>query len=407
MPPLRLIPNAPFRQPVDMEHAPPTAVRRAMIVSAILLLAVPCCNAWCLGSRASAGGPLSHSQALVQRLTADHTGLVDGREFREAVRIAAAPAGELTEPINVWIDRKANPNTPVSPGPLGPTRYASLSRIAAAADCVCVPLDNCVLIGRPDWVATMLERFFSLDENRSDKKRVHRQAPPIDLRWPELTTPSEAMQRLRQRLAGQSLGYREPVSLPHDLWPAVSMNQISPHVMAELITGQFLSAEPSANPIRRTYGFPRQRRAFASLAEVDPNAVVETKGVLQTVTASPAAHVWLCRQLLGSADPDGDGRADEGRAAAGGMIERLRQDPRTFSMTVRNEPAGRVIETLVASMKVRCQFDASAAPGLKQRVSFTAKDQTLWALLRLIADEASLKIEAAEDSLRISAEEDS
>jgi len=374
----------------------------------MLLLAAFCFGFWWRGKTASAGGPLTHSQAFVQRLTVSHTGLVDGRGFREAIRIAASPAGELTEPINVWIDRHVNPNAPVSPGPLGPTRYASLSRIAAAADCVCVPLENCVLIGRADWVAVMLERFFPVDENRADRERVQRRVAPIDLQWPDLTTPDEAMQRLRQQLAGQSLGYGETVSLPHDLWPEVSMKRIDPRLMAELIAGQFAAAEPSGKPIRRSYSFPRNRRVFASLAEVDSQSVVQTEGVRQSVTATPAAHVWLCQQLLAVTDSGGAGEMRGGAAAqAGDLIARLRDDPRTFSMTVRNEPAGRVIQTLVASMNVQCRFDGSAEPRLKQRVSFTAKDQSLWDLLRLIADQASLKIEAAEGSLRISAEEDS
>jgi hypothetical protein len=374
----------------------------------MVLLAAAWLSLFTRAKTVSAGPPLAHSRADVQRLTASHTGLVDGRGFREAVRIAASPGGELTEPINVWIDRQVNPNATVSPGPLGPTRYASLCRIAAAADCVCVPLENCVLIGRADWVAVLLERFFPVDENRTDRERVQRRSSPIDLQWPDLTTPDEAMQRLRQQLAGQSLGDGETVSLPHDLWPEVSMKRIDPGLMAELIAGQFVSAEPSGKPVRRSYSFPRHRDVFASLAEVDPRSVVETQGVRQTVTASAAAHVWLCRQLLAASDTGGGGGMRGGEAApAGGLIEQLRDDPRTFSMTVRNEPAGRVIQTLVASMKVQCRFDDSAEPRLQQRVSFTAEDKSLWELLRLIADQASLKIEAAEGSLRISAEEDS
>lgn len=353
-----------------------------------------------------AGQPLRASQPFVMQLTDSHTGSVDGRSFRQAIRIAAAAQGETTKSINVWLDRKVDPDCAVFPGPLGPTRYASFCQIAQAAECVCFPLDNCVLIGRSAWVAAVLEGIFSpANDAASGGERVHRKTSPVDVQWPPLTTPNEALEHLQRQLAGQSLGYGDLPTLPHDLWPAVEMYDISPHLMYRLIVGQFLPLQPSEAPIRRFYKFPRQREAFASINGVDPQAKLGADGGLQIVTATAAAHVWLCQQLLSAADSDDQRAAVAVRGST--LIDRLRSDGRTFSMTVENEPAERVIKTLAAGMKVRVRFDAAANRRVQQRVTFQAEDKTLWELLRLITDRASLKIDAAEGSLRISAEEES
>ncbi|MEM0926031.1 MAG: hypothetical protein AAGJ83_08340, partial [Planctomycetota bacterium] len=117
----------------------------------ILPLAILCCS-----TGSSSGqyqlSPLREVDSFSQRLLEPHSGVIDGTEFREAILMVAQPRSQRSGSINVWIDRKVNPNALISPGALGPTRFASLAQIADQVDCVCFPVDACVLVGREKWV---------------------------------------------------------------------------------------------------------------------------------------------------------------------------------------------------------------------------------------------------------------
>ena len=102
-----------------------------------------------------AAQPLSVRSEFAQRLSKRHSGIVDGQPLRVAITLVASPNTRASDHVNVWLDRNVDPDAPVSPGALGPTRYASLTKIADEAGCVCYPVQDCVLIGRPIWVADL------------------------------------------------------------------------------------------------------------------------------------------------------------------------------------------------------------------------------------------------------------
>ena len=349
--------------------------------------------------------PLSHHGDFAQRLREPHTGIADGLTLRIAIDSVADSQNQPKRHINTWLDRKVNPDALVSPGGLGPTRYASLSLIAKAAGCVCYPVDNCILIGRPAWVAELSREFF---RRPGRSERPARRDPPgesrIDLVWPPLTTPTEALQIALGHSAENSSTVPPSQQLPHDLWPAVDLRDISPRLAQSLITGQFLSAaQPPGNepPFGRSYRFPSSKNAFESIKRIDPSATFKTVGAAFRLSCSPAAHQLFCLQMLSV--PIGPPAKAAVGPAAGDPLERLRSDKRKFSLTVQNEPAGKVIRALAGRVGLECQFAAAANPQLEQMVSFSAVDQTLWQLVRLITDKTSLKIEAANGKLAVSA----
>ncbi|QDV40914.1 hypothetical protein Enr13x_07510 [Stieleria neptunia] len=357
----------------------------------------------------AAAEPLSQKDDFAQRLRESHTGLVDGQSLRLAIGIVSQHQTQPNRHINTWLDRKVNPDYPVSPGNLGPTRYASLCKIAASAGCVCYPVDNCVLIGRPSWVAELSHRLDSdaQDDAQNDapgRRPGRGDAESMDLQWPDLTTPDEALQLVRGHSAGRQSGDHAPLALPHDLWPETLLRDISPQLALRLIAGQFLGQLSDARidvPFARSYQFAGASRAIAELRKTDPNLQTKVSGGQIRLLATPAAHQAFCRQMLSI--PDGEPVPAQGAPAAGNALERLKTNQRTFSLDVADKPAGPLIQALVAQLGLQCQFDPAANPQLEKRVSFSAVDQTLWQLVRLITDQASLKIDAAGDKLRLSA----
>src|SRR5690606_3877003 len=93
---------------------------------------------------------------------------------------------------------------------------------------------NVVLLGRPAWVSELAGAILALPaEFRQDADW-----PPIS--WPPATTPDHAV---KIALAGDGA---DTLSLPHDLWPAVTWRGVSPQLAVLLITAQFdqMPSEP-------------------------------------------------------------------------------------------------------------------------------------------------------------------
>ncbi|MCS7466060.1 hypothetical protein NZK35_05150 [Stieleria sp. ICT_E10.1] len=383
----------------------PHPFRSQPLVCTVVLTALSVLHLVGLSKPNSAAEPLSQADEFAQRLREPHTGFVDGQTLRLAIAIVSQQQTQPNRHINTWIDRKVNPDRLVSPGGLGPTRYASLCKVAAAAGCVCYPVDNCVLIGRASWVAELSHRLYSdVDDDVPGRRSRRGDAESMDLQWPDLTTPDEAMQLVRGHSAGRQSGDIAPLSLPHDLWPETMLRDISPQLALQLIAGQFLGELPDAPievPFARAYQFAGASSVVDGLREIDPNLQMKVSGGQIRLLAIPVAHQAFCLQMLSI--PDEELVPVPVNPAAGTALQRLKTNQRTFSLNVVDKPAGPLIQALVGQLGLQCQFDPAANPQLEKRVSFSVVDQTLWQLVRLITDQASLKIDAAGDKLRISA----
>lgn len=359
---------------------------------------------------------LRKTDPLVLRLLQPHSGLVDGTELRKAIQMVAASGEDSSVPLNAWLDRKVDPGTPVSPGALGPTRYASLVKIARQANCVCYPVGNCVLIGRPTWVSMMLEKQFLERAETSSRESYSETMDVVDVRWPRLSTPMDAR---RAVLAAASKNGPLPpdrfeeVLLPHDLWPEAHLHRIHPDLAIQLIDGQFLDpnlSRASAGKFRFTRSYQ-----FADVIEIvkrsanNPSVQARRVGKLVQVSAPAENHIQLCETLLtrvantaqSMAGASQSGLDSKGDAA----LRTLRNDSRTFTLTVQNQPARKVLKALASQLNLECEFSPDANPQFDQRVSFEAVDQTLWELVRLIATQASLKIGARNGKLQFVADE--
>lgn len=383
-----------------MRHPVPVRLNHFAIYLALVTLSC----LFLLSKPTTAVGPLSVDDDFAQRLTEPHTGLIDGQSLRLAIKTVAEPQTQPNDHINVWLDRKVNPDAPVSPGGLGPTRYASLCQIANSAGCVCYPVDNCILIGRPEWVAELSRLVLRDDDSAAHRSRRGdvNSTSSVDVHWPSLTTPNEALQIVVGHSAKHQTDGLAGGILPHDLWPETTLRDISPQLAIELIQGQFIHPDASRIdlPFERTYRFSGAKAVVNSLRSIDPTLQVKSAGGEMRLLCTPKAHQVFCQQVLSIPDPDAKRVTP---IPTGNALERLKSNERIFSLKVSGKPAGPLIQALAGQIGIECQFDPPTNPRLAKLVTFSAVDQTLWDLVRLITDRASLKIDAVGDKLRISA----
>ncbi|MEO1527918.1 MAG: hypothetical protein AAFX06_21000 [Planctomycetota bacterium] len=289
---------------------------------------------------------------------------------------------DATPVFNIWIDRKVDPNLQVYPGALGPTRFASLTKIAESADCVCYPIDDCVLIGRANWVDALVAELSQGARARSASSR-------IDVRWPKLTTPNEALQAV-----GANRSSAGGAKLPHDLWPETHWVRIRPALAEGLIRGQFLQPDREATLFSRSYRFANTKAFEASVLQKDPDATFKRSAGAVRLTGSGEAHREFAATCL-SQDDSGD-RSDD-------AIATLKKDGRTFKLDVRNEMAGAIVKQLTGVAQIECDFTAEANPQLRKLVTLSVKDQTLWEILQRVARDAELEFESRDGKLRVNA----
>jgi hypothetical protein len=264
---------------------------------------------------------------MMSALAAPATSIVDGRSFRGGIaRICEAAS------VNFWLDREVDPSRIIDSGPLGPTPYMALKQLAADHGCTVYPIHSVVLVGRENWVDTMGEVLLKY---AGDADR-----PRIDVRWPRLSTPAEAMAAMNPEL--------EFGDQPHDLWPAVHWKQIDPKVASILIHGQLSDRD---SPLSRS----EKRRAKRQ------------------------------RQMT-----------DRVMMAAAKKVENESPLSKTFSLSTHSR-AAEVLSQLCAAAGLNCVIDASAKDACEQIVSISEKDVTLRDLIETVATNAGVTAAWAND----------
>jgi len=374
------------------------ALRRSL--AAILLIASASAALHC-----NAQAPLTAIETSFSlQLRQAHAGLVDGQAFRQAVQGVARGQTADAVSLNTWIDRKLNPDQLISPGPLGPTRYEALCQVAEAASAECFPVDNCIVIGRPEWLDKIMIDMFATSDRDPGSRRRSADAKRINVIVPDLTTPTDALRTIEKtRSLAEAGGLRtEQTDLPHDLWPAIRWKNIRRDLAQTLVLAQFESVSGTAatRRLRLQYPLPAPDRFADKLSAFDPSASIEWSPEAIEVTAAPSTQRWVCRQVLSL--PDQGNAAVAMQPAANGGVAKLQGDKRTFTLTVRNKPVGVVLNQLAATAKVRCGFSQAAQAKQDALVSFSAEDQTLWDLMQMAAAKASLRLESNQGQILVS-----
>ena len=329
-----------------------------------------------IASQTARSDHFSREGEFVRRLEAPMTSLLDGKPFRDALESLASEAG-----VNLWLDRRVDPSVPVDAGPVGPTVFTAIEKLADSRDCSLMAIERILLVGRESWVDETSAAILSIPEIRLGDR--------IDVAWPELTTPQEA---LKQVAADSDDG---PFQLPHDHWPAVNWKQIERQVAIALILAQFADAEdrtdkPGGNSRRITRRYARGPVPLGRFSRVlkaaDASAQLRVSPRWIVAEASMTAHREATCLLL--------------REAAKGS--RPDPDRDTFTLKKMTTSAENALRQLANTAGKTCVIEPSAAKACKQLITLEGQDVTLRQLVDLVASQAGLTARWQGDTIVIS-----
>lgn len=361
---------------------------------------------------------------LANRLAAPFQTLVERRPLRELLTQMSEVGG-----FNLWLDRLIDPDQSVSLPPGPRTLFGTISQAAAAAGHDSAAIGNLVLVGRPEWVASVVAVMLSQPE------AYLTDAPPKIITWPEATTPSEALRiaagakpltdehggdpradranpradRANPRAEKADAQTANTELLPHDLWPAVRWQGVSRPLATLLVAAQFnqmpatLTPQAAANdqpppliplaaPESFALQYPSGPHAAALRREVlaaDPQAKVKpspASGRIEVV-GSAAAQVAAVRAHLTHASTP---------VNAKGTLDRVR-----FSLTLQGISAASVFEQLANTAVHRLVIADDARAACQSLVMLNIQDKTIRELVDLVAQQVGVKAEWTDGQLQI------
>ena len=315
---------------------------------------------------------LSEASPIYGKLASPMNSVFDGKSFRSAI---AGIAGQVD--LNVWLDRRVDPTTPIKAAASGATVYGAIEQIAGSRDCVLMPVGNVLLVGRRDWVAKLTATMLNPASTKNQAS-----SKIIDVNWDDLTTPTAALKRV--------LGNKSEMAqaLPHDLWPKTSWTQINQNVAVALILAQFdLQFDPSLFPQRlvtsplppsdsfsRRYSSTLARAVRPTITSVDADSSVRLSGQWLQAKANFNAHLSATQAIFAALkpklpDPDKD----------------------TFTLKQMRTSAGNALQQLCRVAGRRCEIADNARQACEITVTVQGKDATLRELIELVATQAGVK----------------
>lgn len=357
----------------------PTAISLSLLASLLFGVLI-------FGTGQASADDLSHQDRFFAQLAAQMTSIVDGKPFREGLQRIADQAG-----LNLWLDRGVDPTAPIeAAGPVGPTVYAAITKLAEQRGCVVLPVANVVLVGRPDRVDEAAASILQAVETGKPQ--------PADVRWNSLTTPEEAL----AQAAGVSVASSTP--LPHDLWPATQWNQIDRRVAVTLVLAQFgLRAESTRNlqslPTVKAVAAGRFKRRYSrgksdaavrqALRETDRNSVTRSRKDWLEATASIEAHRAATNAMLTQFAPAGGPDPNKDK----------------FSLKKLSTTAENALTQLAATARRACVIEPAASERCKTMITVEGVDVTLHSLVEMVAKQAGVKAKWTEEAIVISVAE--
>lgn len=243
--------------------------------------------------------------------------------------------------VAIFLDRRVDPGKRVDfrPKELAPLADL-LKNLAASQNLGVASVGSAVYIG-PQATAAKIPALLKM--RREELRKVPRTAAQQlakrhTLRWQVLTTPQELLARLEQEY-GVRIAAKELV--PHDLWPAANLPELSFSEQLTLILAGFeLTYEIGNEGVKLT---PIPERM--TLVKEDGTRVVRR-------TTSP---------------------------------------PETrYTLTVENQPVGSLMQALVARLDLKLTIDPAAQQSISKLVSFQVKEATRDQLLRAALQPAGL-----------------
>jgi hypothetical protein len=323
---------------------------------------------------------------------------------------------EETQSLAIWLDRRIDPNVPITLTAVDRPLAEALAMLGEQAGAAAAPFAGVIYFGPPQ-TADELATLAALARQPLAKAPAAVRArwlKPQSWTFPRLSQPRELLKEL---VASVNAKVQNEQSVPHDLWPASELPAMAPVDRAVLLLASFdltcrisrdggaLQVIPIARPVVVTqeYRVPNARKpAFdAALAEV-PNAQRAGDGSRQTVAVRVEDHKRL-RAALSGRSADAVAAAIALRTAGAKSASSPLED-RRFTLTIENKPLAPVLNQLASQLGLQLQWDASIPEGDGVRstlVSCQVDKADLDQLLKALLEPAGLTAERRENRISI------
>lgn len=218
-----------------------------------------------------------------------------------------------------------------------------------------------------------------------------------ELKWDEATTPRELAATLAQE-GGATLENAEQI--PHDVWPAYDLPAMTLTERLSLVLAGFdLTYQVSSDGTSlRVVPMP-QEKAYASVHTLPADAAniaAQVQRLFPTLKMDRSGN-----RLTVVATLDEHDRIDELLKTGHTKTVTKVPSPKTYSLTVKNQAAGAVVNTVAKQLGKEFKYDPSLRDQLKGNVSFTVKDVSLEELLTKTLKPLGLSFKLTETAIEI------
>jgi hypothetical protein len=301
--------------------------------------------------------------------------------------------------VAVFLDRRVDPDQKVDFTTNGTSLEAALQQLAAKIDLGVCKLDSVVYIG-PASITEKLPTLAALRREEVRQLPSARQSPLLrrrELEWDFLAEPGETVQQLC-REAGIEIANAAVV--PHDLWPAVSLPQMTFVDRLSIVLAGFdltfqlnetgtaiqLVPAPQSATIRRSYVVPSNPiNLVAKLRQLFPEARFTNSTNQLNVEGAFDVHDAVQRLLRGESVRN----------------RTVTQGERRYTLQVDNQPVGGVLKAVAGQLNLTMRLDPRVTSKINELISFEVKDATRDQLIEAIVKPAGLSFQVENDKLHI------
>jgi hypothetical protein len=303
--------------------------------------------------------------------------------------------------LPLWIDRRVDLGAPVDLVVEHRPIHEALDMLVAVDDehpWGWSTLSDVVYFGPRASARELATRATLLRQAVSRVRAARAWLAPAPWTYPRLSTPREL---LVETVAGSGVTLANEDAMPHDLWAARSLPAVAPIDRVLLLAIGFdLTPELSAGgrtwtlkPVERPIAFTREygeseriETALTALRAADPDIVIRRSGRSVLVAARWEDHEML-RRVWRNDSPDDPPPRDEPPPAG----------EQRFTLTIENQPVGRVLDQLATQLGLTISWDpqlaAAAPPPGDALISCDVREADLDGLLQAVLAPAGLAFE--------------
>ena len=319
-----------------------------------------------------------------------------GQSLRQGLASLARAYG-----VAIFLDRRVDPDRSLDLHLRDRPLEEVLREIARHADAEVAQIGSVLYVG-PAATARRLATLAALRRQQAAdlpadlKQRLSRSEP---LSWPELAQPRSLIGEL---VAQAGLRLENENEIPLDLWPATNLPSLVWTDRLTLLLAGFdltfevdaasrmvrLVPQPEAPRLTKSYATRGSATAMApQLRRLFPEASIEVQGTRLVVAARWEEHEQIDRVL--------SGQSVTRRPAPPKTSEKL------YSLTVMQEPAGRVARTVADALGKELRYDAAVGQRLRQPIDLKLENASLEHLLESTLRPLGLSWKLTDEALEI------